>query len=80
MATLHHITKCLTREQRKDLFIFNKSIIIFAQSSKGILHAGDLLSHHLLVIGGAIGVYSLEFTLQGEIGDTHARSSIQGHF
>eukprot|EP00957_Ditylum_brightwellii_P031701 2404361-Ditylum_brightwellii.AAC.1 len=53
---------------------------MFAQSSGGILHVGDLLSQHLLVIGGAVGVYLLEFTSQGEIEHTKSRSSIQWHF
>eukprot|EP00957_Ditylum_brightwellii_P209191 15360745-Ditylum_brightwellii.AAC.1 len=32
------------------------------------------------VIGGAVSVYLLEFTSQGEIGHTKSRSSIQHHF
>jgi hypothetical protein len=80
MAICHHATNALTKEQCNDLFYFNKAMLLFSQSNGGVLHAGDLLSQHLLVVGGAVGIYPLEFTTQGEIGNTNSRYSIQRRF
>ena len=54
MAASYISCQNITVEENCDLFHFNKIIAIFAEASNGVLHAGDLLAHHMVVIGAYV--------------------------
>ena len=56
-----------TVEEICDLFHFNKIIAIFSVEPNGILHAGDLLAQHLVVIGASVCLYLLKYVIFGEV-------------
>ena len=80
MVAIHHALKKLSTQEAFDLYFFDKVIAIFTDTKKGVYHAGDLLSQHILVIGACVGLYPLPFAALREIGDTTCRKYIQEHF
>eukprot|EP00957_Ditylum_brightwellii_P171674 13069738-Ditylum_brightwellii.AAC.1 len=55
LATSVHIALSkLPHAEHEDYYFFAKARSIFADSRRGIYYAGDFLSQHLLVIGGAV--------------------------
>ena len=66
--------KNLTIKETCDLFHFNKIIAFFAGKSNGVIHAGDLLAHNLVVIGASFCLYPFgNFAIFGEVGETTTR-------
>eukprot|EP00957_Ditylum_brightwellii_P089656 6827815-Ditylum_brightwellii.AAC.1 len=47
---------------RNDMYYFNKAVALFSNSTKGIYHARDLLSQHILVIGTAKQKLEVQFS------------------
>ena len=45
-----------TFKETCDLFYFNKIIAIFAETYIGVLHDGDLLEHHMVLIGASVWI------------------------
>ena len=72
---LLHIFHAKILKLRKPFFIFyfNKIITVFAETSNNVLHAGDLLARHLLIIGASVCLYPLKFAIFGEVGETTTR-------
>ena len=60
----------LTVEETCDLFHFNKIMAIFAETSNGVLHAGYLLAHDMVVIGASVCLYILKYAIFGEVVET----------
>ena len=54
MAASYIECQNLTVEETCDLFHFKKIIAVFAEIYNGVLRAGDMLAHHLLVIGAYV--------------------------
>ena len=80
MISMHYAASALSRTDLNDMFYFVKAIGIFSKSTTGVLHAGGLLSQHLLVIGASVGVYPLIFSTYGEIGDNRSRECLKKRF
>ena len=55
-------------------------IAIFSGTSNGVLHAGDLLAQHLVVIGDYVCLYPLKFAIFGEVGETNTRKYLKEKF
>eukprot|EP00957_Ditylum_brightwellii_P122689 9356912-Ditylum_brightwellii.AAC.1 len=62
MTAMHHACKNLSNESRNNMYYFNKDVVLFSNSTKGIYHAGGLLSQHILVIGAAKQKLEVEFS------------------
>ena len=60
-------------EETYDLFHFNKIIAFFSETYNGVLHFGDKLAHHPLVIVAYICLYLFKFAIFGEVGETTTR-------
>eukprot|EP00957_Ditylum_brightwellii_P113625 8663002-Ditylum_brightwellii.AAC.1 len=56
----------LSKHDRNNLYYFNKTISIFLLSD-GVLHAGDLLFQHLLVIGGESSNFQLNSAIKEKL-------------
>ena len=73
MSSSYIACQNLTFEETCDLFHFNKIIAVFAETSNGVLHAGDLLAQYLVLIGASVCLYSLKFAIFGDVGETTTR-------
>ena len=51
MADSYIASQNLTVEETCDLLHSNKIIAVFVNTSNGVLHAGDMISQNLVVIG-----------------------------
>ena len=80
MCRMHHACSNLDDQQLNDMHYFVKALSIFSNTKKGIMHAGDLLSQHVLVIGACVGVFPIQFATYGELGDTKCRDSLSSRF
>ena len=80
IAAMHHVLLSITTEEAFDMHYFDKVLGIFADSKDGLLHCGELLSQHIIVIGACIGIYPLPLATMGEIGDTTCRDYIRAKY
>ena len=80
MAASYIACQNLTVEETCDLFHFNKIIAIFAEKSNVVLHAGDLLAQHPVVISASVCLYPLKFAIFGEVGETTTRKYLKEKF
>ena len=69
MAASYIACQNIKVEETCDLFYFNKIIVISTETSNGILHDGDILAKHLLVIGASVCIYPFKFAIFGEVGE-----------
>jgi len=72
IISMHHALSSVEENNWEESYLFSKAIAIFSKSPKGIHHAGELLSQHILVIGAvlaklhiSIGLYILPFDGRG---------------
>ena len=56
------------------------NIAIFSETYNGVLHAGDLLAQHLVLIGDSVCLYPLKFAISGEVGETTTRYYLKEKF
>ena len=77
MAASYIECQNLTVEETCDLFHFNKIIAIFAETSHGVLHAGDLLAQHLVVIGAFVCIYLPNFAIFVDVRETTTRKYLK---
>ena len=70
----------ITVEETCDLFHFNKIIAVLAEIYNGVLHAGDLLAHHMLVIGASVCLYPLKSAIFGEVVETTTSKYLKEEF
>ena len=80
MADSYNECRNITVDKTCDLFHFNKIIAIFAETSNGVLHAGDLIAHHRVVICASVCLYPLNFEILGEVGITITRKYLKEKF
>ena len=67
----------LTVEETCDLFHVNKIILIFSETSHGVLHAGNLLAQNLVLIGASVCLYPLKFAIFGDVGKITTRKFLK---
>ena len=80
MAASYIECQNITVEETCDLFHFNKIIAIFSEKSNRVLHAGDLLAHHPVVISASVCLYPLKYSIFGYVGETTTRKYLKEKF
>eukprot|EP00957_Ditylum_brightwellii_P088270 6724824-Ditylum_brightwellii.AAC.1 len=61
MAALHHACLALNNKEQQDFYYFIKPLSILSNTKVGVIHAGSLLSQHLLIIGSAVVICPVLF-------------------
>eukprot|EP00957_Ditylum_brightwellii_P166393 12666339-Ditylum_brightwellii.AAC.1 len=80
ITSIHIALSKLSQKEHEDYYFFAKARSIFADSRHGVYHAGGFLSQHLLVIGGPIGIFAIEFCTFGFIGEPTTRKHLTNKY
>ena len=80
MAASYFTCQNLIVDEICDLFYFNRIIAIFSETYNGVIHAGYLLAHDLVVIGASVRLYHFKFEIFGEVGETDTRKYLTEQF
>ena len=80
MAASYIECQHITVEETCDLFHFNKIITFFSEKYTGVIHAGNILSQNLVLIGDSVCLYPLKFSISREVGETDTRNDLNQKF